>query len=245
MSEFRLRFAGSALGYLWSLCKPLLLFSVLYVVFSQMLRLGASQPDYPVMLLLAVILWGFFSEATGASVRVLVANADILRKVSFHHMALPVASSMTSGLILGLNLLVFLAFLFATGHAPQVEWLWFPLLVTELYLVALGMSLLLSSLFVPFRDVGQIWDVLAQGLFYATPIIYTLQLVPDSAERYLLVNPIAQIVVHSRYVLVTRADGLGPLDGWFLAIPLTVAAMIFVLGVVVFRSTSRTMVERL
>lgn len=245
LSEFRLRFAGSALGYLWSLGKPLLLFSVLYVVFSQMLRLGAGQPDYPLFLLLAVIMWGFFAEATGIAVRVLVSNADVLRKVSFPYMALPVAASLTSVLILLLNLVVFLGFLLITGHAPTWSWLWFPLLLVELYAVTLGVSLLLAALFVRFRDVGQIWDVLVQGLFYATPVIYTLALVPDTAERILLANPIAQVVVMARYVTIGPADGLGPLDGPWLLVPLSVAGALLVAGILVFRGSSQSMVERL
>jgi ABC-2 type transport system permease protein len=245
LSEFRLRFAGSALGYLWSLGKPLLLFTVLYVVFSQMLRLGAGQPDYPLYLLLGVIIWSFFAEATGTAVRVLVSNADVLRKVSFPYMALPVAASLTSVLILLLNMVVFIGFLLVTGHLPTLSWLWFPLLLVELYLVTLGVSLLLASLFVQFRDVGQIWEVLVQGLFYATPIIYTLALVPDTAERILLSNPVAQVVVMARYVTISPDDGIGPLAGPWLAVPLAVAAGLLVLGVLVFRGTSRTMVERL
>lgn len=245
LSEFRLRFAGSALGYLWSLGKPLLLFSVLYVVFSEMLRLGAGQPDYPLFLLLAVILWGFFAEATSTAVRVLVSNADVLRKVSFPYMALPIAASLTSVLILVLNLVVFVGFLLVTGHEPRLEWLWFPALLIELYVVTLGVSLLLAALFVQFRDVGQIWEVMVQGLFYATPVIYTLALVPDSAERALLANPIAQVIVMARYFSISHVDGLGPLSGWFLAVPLSIAVGVLLLGVLVFRGTSRTMVERL
>lgn len=245
LSEFRLRFAGSALGYFWSLGKPLLLFSVLYVVFSRMLRLGAGVEDYPLLLLLAVIMWAFFAEATGTSLHVLVANADILRKVSFPYIALPVAASMTSLLVFGLNMVVFFVFVLISGHAPSLTWLWLPVLLVELYVVTLGVSLLLSSLFVRFRDVGQIWDVLVQGLFYATPVIYTLQLVPDAYERLLMINPLAQIIICARWAVVNDVDGLGPLGGIYLAVPVSVAIAVFVIGFVVFQASSRTMVERL
>lgn len=253
-SEFRLRYAGSALGYVWSLGRPLLLFAVMYAVFTKVLRVGAGIENYPLMLLLAIMLWSFFAEATGGSVTVLVARADLLRKVAFPSIALPLSVVLTASVAMLLNLVAVAVFLLHAGIEPTWSWLWLPLLFVELLLVTTGVSLVLSAMFVQFRDVGQIWEVLAQALFYATPVIYPLSLVPPNldilgvrAETLVTANPLAQVIEQVRRIVVQgRGGGLGDvLPGPWVFVPYVIAVVVVCVGVLLYRSVAPKMVERL
>jgi ABC-2 type transport system permease protein len=245
-SEFKLRYAGSALGYFWSVSKPLLLFGVLYLIFTRVLRFGEGIEHYPVMLLLAIVLWSFFTETTSASTTVLVGRADLLRKISFPRIALPVSISATSVLVMFFNLTAVTVFLVINGVEPRLSWLLFPLLLIELYAVTLGVALLLSVFYVSFRDLGQIWELGVQMLFYATPIIYPLALVPEDYRGFVMLNPVAQIIQQSREVLVGPQSGTfgAALPGWQGALPFVIAVVIVTLGLVLFRRRAPYIAER-
>ena len=254
-SEFKLRYAGSVFGYAWSIAKPLMLFGVLYVIFHKMLRFGEGVPRFPEALLLGIVLWTFFAETTMGSVIVLVQRADMLRKVSFPNIALPVAVAATASFALFFNLATVLVMLVALGVTPTWHWLLFPLLAAELFLVTLGVGLILSSMYVTMRDVGQLWDVLVQLLFYATPILYPLSLLSTDTVPVLgvtwaelsMMNPMAQIIEQSRRILVYgESGGIGDLlPGALVAVPYALAAIILIGGLLLFRRASVQMVEAL
>src|SRR3712207_4991451 len=170
ITEWRLRFFGSALGYLWSVFRPLLLFGVLYVVFSEVIDLGNVVPYYPSALLLGIVLFSFFSEATKGCVSALVAREPIVRKIEFPRAAVPLSVVLTALFNLGLNLLPVFAFFLIDGGKVRLSWLGLIPLVLLLALLAMGAGMLLSALFVRYRDVEPIWDVALQVMFYAAPI---------------------------------------------------------------------------
>jgi ABC-2 type transport system permease protein len=247
-SEFKLRYSGSALGYFWSVSKPLILFAVLYVAFAKFMRVGQGIPFYPLQLLLGIVIWSFFSETTSGATRVLVARAEMIRKIAFPHIVLPLSISLTALYAMAFNLLAVGAFIFAADIPVTVWWLVFPLLLCQLYLFSVGVSLILSALFVSFRDIGQIWEVALQVIFYGTPIIYPLGLVPERLQPFMMANPLAQIVQQARTVLIT-GDQQGHLSdtlhGWSYVAPFAITLGTLTVGLLLYRALAPKIAERL
>jgi ABC-2 type transport system permease protein len=204
VNEFKLRFFGSALGYLWQLMRPLLLFGVLYLVFTEFVRLGGGVKLYPVVLLTNIVLYTFFTEGTSGAVTSVVDREALVRKIQFPRMAIPASVVLTASFNLGLNGLVVLIFAVANGVAPMWTWLEAIPLLAILAVLTTGMAMLLSSLYVRYRDVRPIWEVVSQALFYATPVIYTVDALskPDWFKHLLMLNPIAAVLAQMRHAVV-------------------------------------------
>lgn len=193
VTEFRLRYLGSVLGYVWSLLRPLLFFGVIYVVFTQIFKAGTGA-HYGVYILCNVILWTFFTEVTGASIQCLVAREGLLRKMRFPRLAIPLSVCLTASFTLAMNLVVVVIFALANGVDPRWTWLEMPVVIALWGMLALGVGMILSVLYVRMRDVQPIWDVISQILFYGSPLVYTLSRYSPSARPYVLINPIAALV---------------------------------------------------
>jgi ABC-2 type transport system permease protein len=252
VTEFKLRFFGSVLGYAWQVMRPLLLFGVLYVLFTQVIDVGNDTPLYGVALLLGLVLYTFFSEATGAAVSCIVDRENLVRKIEFPRLAVPLSVVLTALFNLALNLGVVVVFLLASGGSVRWSWLEMIPLVALLAILASGSAMLLSALYVRARDIKPIWDVVLQVLFYATPIFYTIETVQDSAPTWvakaLMLNPFAAILQQARHAVVdpeyvTAASAIGP--GWRLIIPLGIVFGVFVLGYAVFRRAAPRLAEDL
>ena len=254
-TDFKLRYQGSMLGMAWSVLKPLMLFAVMYVVFVRFLRFGAGIPHFAVSLLLAQTLWAFFQEATSQGMQAIVGRGDLLRKLRFPKYIVVVSSTVSALINLVISLFVVLIFMIVNGVEFRPTILLFPLVVVELYIFALGIAFLLSTMFVRFRDIGHIWDVIMQAWFYATPIIYPLtQLINvgwlSVAKLVLMLNPIAQIIQDARYLVVTTQTetiwGLVGQQCWLLKlIPLLIIVIVLLVGVTVFRRQSPYFAEEL
>lgn len=202
-TEFKLRFFGSALGYLWQLMRPLLLFGVLYVVFTHVLKFQSSAEFYPVALLSGIVMFVFLSESTGAAVTSLVDRENLVRKVQFPRLVVPLSVVLTGLMNLSLNLVVVIIFLLASGGTFHWGWLEIPFLVAVLALFAASLSTLLSALYVRYRDVKPVWEVVLQMLFYGTPIFYTLDVIPDETLRkIMLLNPLAVVLQQFRHAVI-------------------------------------------
>jgi ABC-2 type transport system permease protein len=258
-TDFKLRYFGSALGYLWSLVRPFLLFGILYVVFTQVFSLGQGVPHYPVYLLTSIILWTFFVETTSNNVQSLLAREGLLRKMRFPRLVIPLSVSLTAMFNLGMNMIAVVVFAFANGVYPKWTWLEMPVLIVLLALLAVGVGMLLSALYVRYRDIQPIWEVAAQALFYASPIIYP-------AIRYkgfihvAMINPIAAILTQMHaawignstiivnghpvtYVVRDAADAIG--GAARLLIPLGIIFGIFCLGLWFFNREAPRIAENL
>jgi ABC-2 type transport system permease protein len=253
VTDFRLKFFGSALGYLWQLMRPLMLFGVLYAVFSLFLDVGEDVRFYPVALLLGIVLYSFFNESTSQSVRSLVIRENLVRKIDFPRLAVPLASVLTACFNLALNLVPVFVFLLAAGGRPRVGWLALPPLIGLLALFALGLGMLLSALFVRFRDVEPIWDVVLQVTFYATPIFYPIELLLydkgwPTVAHLLMVNPFAAILQEARHVVIdpSHASLSEAIGGtvWVL-VPLAVLALTVYAGYRVFDREAPRVAEEL
>lgn len=248
VTDFKLRFFGSALGYVWTLMRPLMLFGVLYVVFTEVVRLGGGVEHYPVYLLTSIVLFTYFSETTARGVTSLVERENLLRKMRFPRLVIPLAVALHALFNLGLNLIVVFLFILGSGIEPRVEWLELVPLVVLLVLFSSGVAMLLSALFVRYRDVEPIWEVVLQMLFYASPVIYVIATLPDSVEAEAMANPIAAIVTQARYALIdpdapSAAEAIG--GAVWLLIPLAVIAFVSVLGFWVFTREAPRIAEDL
>src|SRR5919199_5502859 len=179
VTDWKLRFFGSVLGYVWSLLRPLLLFGILYVVFSQFVGVNAGIANYPLLLLSGIVLFFTFGEMTGGAVMSLVDRETLVRKVSFPRLAVPLSVSLAASLNLLLNLVTIAIFVAAAGIPARWTWLLLPLPLVGLVVLGTVLGMLLSALYVPFRDVKPIWDVVSQALFYATPILYPIEKVAE------------------------------------------------------------------
>jgi len=229
-TEFKRTYFGTVLGYLWSLVRPLLLFAVLLFVFTQIFRVGHNLPYYPVLLLLGIVLYTFFQEATSNAVTSVVTQEGVVRKTQFPRLVIPISVVLTASFNLLLNLIVVFVFILAWGVDPTWTWLLFPIPLVLLFALAAGLAMMLSALYVRFRDVAIIWAVVAQTLFYATPILYPLGekgLNDPSIEHLLMINPLAVIFEQVRvWILEPSAPTASEAAGGPL--PLIAAGTIFV-----------------
>jgi ABC-2 type transport system permease protein len=238
-AEFKLRYQNSYLGYLWTLVKPLMLFGVIYLVFSVFMRYPVD--DYPIYLMLGVIIWNFFSEATLIGMNTFLSKRQLLTKINFSRAALVFASTISSLITLLLNMLVFFVFLLASGVVPGWEALFFLLYLLELYMLVTGVTFILATLFVRFRDLQHIWEILLQIGFWLTPIIYPVTIVPFEYHRLIFLNPLARIIEYSRDIFIRHHI---PSLGLNLVLGL-MSLVIFVAGYAIFRARRSGIAERL
>jgi ABC-2 type transport system permease protein len=248
VTDWRLRFYGSALGYAWTLARPFAFFGVIYVVFTEIADVGNGIKDYGICILFSMVLFQFFAEATNGSVTSVVARENLLRKMRFPRLAIPLSTILTALLNLGMTLLAVVVFAAATGVYPKWGWLELPLLVAVLAVLATGTGMLLSVLFVRFRDVQPIWEVTTQILFYASPVLYVATMVPDGYQRVYLFNPLAAVLTQVRHAVVdptapTASAAIGG-AGWLL-VPLAVTVLAFALGAWVFGREAPRIAENL
>jgi ABC-2 type transport system permease protein len=232
VTEFKRTYFGTVLGYLWSLIRPLMLFGVLLFVFTQVLRIGSETPNYPVLLLLGIVLFSFFQEATQNSVTSVVGQEGVVRKTQFPRLVIPLATVLTAAFNLCLNLLVVFIFILAWGVDPTWTWLLFPVALGAIIVLTAAVSTMLSVLYVRFRDIAIIWTVVSQVLFYATPVLYPITAVPDAYQHILMINPLAPIFNEVQvWVINPDAPTAAAVAGGALA--LVPAAALFV-GICVF-----------
>ncbi len=248
VTDFKLNFFGSVLGYLWGLMRPLMLFGVLYVVFTQVIKFGADVEHYPVYLLTSIVLFTYFSETTAGGVTSLIRRDNLLRKMHFPRMVIPLSVALTSLFNLGLNLVAVFFFAMVSGVEPRLSWLQLPLLIALLAVLSVGLAMMLAALYPRYRDVSPIWDVVLQVLFYASPVLYVLSTVPDDYERAFLANPIAVVLTQMRHALIdpsapTAAEAIGP--DYRLLLPLGITVALFVLGLWVFKRETPRIAENL
>jgi ABC-2 type transport system permease protein len=247
-TEFKLRYFGSVLGYLWSLLRPLMLFVILYTVFTKVFRFGGDVPHYAVMLLLGIILWSFFADATGGALPSFVQRESLLRKMAFPRASIPIAVSLTAAANLALGLLVVLVLALVDGVDVTASWLLLLPLIGGVVVFAAALAVLVAALYVPFRDVGPIWEVAQQLIFWGTPIIYTIEFVPERAREIVMFNPLAVAVQQSRHVLIgpsvpSASAAIGGTGR--LLIPLGIFLGVVALSWLVFSRSSRTLAENL
>jgi ABC-2 type transport system permease protein len=248
VTDFKRNYLGTALGYLWSLGRPLMLFGVLLTVFTQAFDLGDRVVNYPMLLLFNIVLFGFFQEATTQAVSSIVSQEAVVRKTQFPRLVIPLAVVLTSLFNLGVNLAVVLVFILVAGVDPTWTWLLFPLLLAALFAFTTAVAMLLAALFPRFRDTGIIWSVGVTALFYATPVLYPLEIVSGSLRDLLSINPLTPLFELARkWVIDPSAPGPAEAAGGRLELlaPAAVFLAVCVLAVWVFRREAPRIAEEL
>ena len=247
--DFKVRYFGSALGYLWQLVRPLLLFGVLYVVFTKFVRFNEGVRYFPAILLTGIMLFTFFSDATSMAVTSVLDRENLVRKIQFPRIVVPLSVVLTAFFNLLVNVVAVMVFVLATGVDPHWTWALFPLIVLAFGVLAVGVAMLVSALYVRFRDVKPIWEVALQVLFYASPILYALEIVPDERiQKAILFNPIAALLQQGRHWLIdpsapSAAQAIGGAER--LLVPGGIVVAIFVLGLWVFTRQAPRIAEDL
>jgi ABC-type polysaccharide/polyol phosphate export systems, permease component len=250
-AEFKLKYAGSALGYVWSLIKPLTLFTMLYLVFGRVFKLGSISHYYPLSLLLGIVLITFFNDATNLGMTSLVARESLLRKLSFPRMVVPTAATLTAAMTFCVNLVAIVAFIAWNHLTPHLNWLLLIPLLLELYLFTLAVALVLATVFVRVRDVGQIWELVLQVIFYASPIIYPIGYLPGWARKFVFLNPLTQVLQDIRSIVLSsdlKPNRITVAVAFHSSaarlIPIGIAAILMVAAVLLFRREEPYFAER-
>ncbi len=250
VTEFKRVYFGTVFGYLWSLIRPLMLFGILLFVFTRVFKIGSEEAEhYPVLLLLGIVLFTFFQEATLNSVTSVVAQEGVVRKTQFPRLVIPLATVLTGAFNLCLNMVVVFGFILAFGVDPSWSWLLFPVALMALLIFTAAVSMALSVLYVRFRDVAIIWTVLAQVLFYGTPILYPIEALDNETyEHLLMINPLAPIFEQARVWVVepsapTAVQAAGGAAGLIPAALIYIAVCAF--GVWIFKRDAPRIAEEL
>ena len=252
-TEFKLRYYGSALGYIWALMRPLLFFGVLYVFFVKIIDI-ARGPYYGAYLLTAVVLWTYLAEATGNAVTCLVQREAMLRKIRFPRMVVPLSVALTSTFNLAMNFITVLVFAFITGVTPTILWLEMIPIVLGFVVLATGIAMLLSALYVRFRDVQPIWEVFLQIWFYGSPVMYpatayVTHKLPSGFEKLAMINPVATLLAQMGHAFIDP-NGYPTATGaahavWPVILAIALIPGIFALGWWVFTREAPRVAENL
>ena len=250
--DFKVRFYDSALGYLWTLMKPLLSFGVLYVVFSLIVRIGDGVDYYASMLISGIVLFFFFSESTNKGVTCVLDSEKLVRKIHFPRMVIPLSVVLTHTFFLLLNFVAVVVF-FRIDGVQEIGWSWLelPVLLILLFLFTVGVTMVLSVLYVVARDLKPIWEVVSQALFYLTPVLFPISLVAEQDERIaqlLMCNPLAVIIQQARHALIdpaqpSAAEAIGGAPR--LLIPFAILAGTFLFGLWLFNRMAPRIAEEL
>jgi ABC-type polysaccharide/polyol phosphate export permease len=240
LSDFKLRYNNSVLGYLWSLLNPLMVFGVYYLVFSVFMRFEGIA-HYQLYLLLGILLWNYFAESTTSGMASIQYKASLISKINFPKWMIVVASNLTSTLTLMINLVIFSVFFVVSGASFLSGIIFFPIYLVQLVVFSLGVSFILSSYYLKYRDLMHIWGILIQAFFWLTPIIYPINIIPENIRRYFMLNPMARIIDGSRSVLIY--GGMPERSGVIVAS--AVIAAILLAGMAVFSRRSRKFAEEI
>lgn len=250
LAEFKLKYAGSVLGYVWSVAKPLSLFTVMYLVFGRLFKLDDISEFYPLSLLIGIVLFSFFSDATSQGMVSLVHRESLLRRLRFPRMIIPAAATLTAAMTFGVNLLVVAGFVAWQGIVPRLDWVLLVPLLVELYLFTFGMALILTTVFISLRDMGQVWELATQLVFYAAPVIYPVSFLPSWARDLVFLFPPTQVMQDVRALVLyeddsgltfTASEAMGQF-GRVLPIGITLVAV--ALGVALFKRYEPWFAER-
>ncbi|HZE04838.1 MAG TPA: ABC transporter permease [Solirubrobacteraceae bacterium] len=247
VTDFKRTYFGTALGYMWSLARPLLTFGVLLVVFTHIVRF--TVPHYPEFLLFNIVLFGFFQEATMLAVGSIVGHESIVRKTQFPRLVIPLAVVCTTLFNLLPSLVVAFVFLLASGVAPEPSWLLLSVIMVLLLGFTTAVSMTVSALYPRFRDIGIIWGVLSLALFYATPVLYPMWHVSSTLRDVIALNPLAPVFeLTQRWITEPSAPwpGAAAVGGPArLAFAAALYATVCVLAVWIFRREAPRIAEAL
>jgi ABC-2 type transport system permease protein len=247
--QFKAKYTGAALGYVWSLVKPLSYFGVLWLIFAFLLRTANQTQDFAIYLLIGILLYTFFTDSIRVMLLSIVESGSLLRRLAFPPVLIPLSASVGICITFFINISAIVLIVGIQRVAPRIEWLLIPPLLIELYLFCMGLGLLLAALYVRFRDIGQIWELATQLLLFASAIFFPIGILPVWAQKVAFLNPFVQIMQDARHAVLgpsgpndlTVTDVYGPAGR---LVPLAIIAVLLVGGYAFFRRESRYFAER-
>jgi ABC-2 type transport system permease protein len=250
--DFKARYADAVMGYLWSLVKPLAYFGVLWLVFAHLLRTANQTGNFPIFLLIGILLYTFFVDAVTIMLPSIVYGGAILRRLSFPPILIPLSASVSVLFTFCVNVSALIVFIAIQKVAPRIEWLLVPPLLAELYIFAASLGLLFAAFYVRFRDIGQVWELASQLLFFASAIFYPIGILPLWAQRVAFLNPFVQIMQDVRHVVLGGASGPNDVTAATVyagiggrLIPIAIVVVLSVGALLVFRRDGRYFAERI
>lgn len=249
--DFKARYSDAVLGYVWSLARPLAYFGVLWLVFAHLLRTANRTEDFTIFLLIGILLYTFFVDVISVMLPSIVQDGAILRRLAFPPILVPLSASVGVCFTFVANISAVVVFVAIQKVSPRIEWLLVVPLLAELYIFVLGLGLLLSALYVRFRDIGQIWEMAAQLLFFASAIFYPIGILPGWAQKVAFLNPFVQVMQDIRHTVLGGASGPNDVTAGAVfagaggrLIPFLIVAAVFAGGLALFRRESRYFAER-
>jgi ABC-2 type transport system permease protein len=248
VTDFRVRYANTFLGYVWTILRPLVFFGVIFLVIREILGFGRGIENYGLILIVSLVLFQYFQDTTNAAVRSLSARESMVRKMDFPRIIVPLSVSLTALFTLLLNLVAVFALLLISGLQPRASWLLLTVVIMLLIALATGISMILSVSFVRSEDTGQAWTLIARLLFYASPVLYPLDVVPESFRDVIAVNPLSPLLTQARVWVVdpsapTAAEATSPLIG--VVVPLALLVAIGAFGLWIFTRDAPRVAESL
>lgn len=239
ISDLKIRYRNSVLGFVWNFLEPLLLLSVLYVVFTNVFK--STIEYFPLYLLLGLIMWNMMVRGTQMALNSTLSRSGILSQIHIPGEIPPISSALTSIIMLSFELIVFGFFLVAFQFVPPITIIVFPLILILEFILVLGLALPLSVLNVKYRDTQFIWGVILHAGFFLTPIFYKTDILPKQIQSILVFNPMVQIMDLAHDVVLY---GTFPSFA-HITIGLTMTFIIFAIGYGVFRKLNKCIVEEL
>lgn len=249
VADFRVKYQGSVLGYLWTLLKPIFMFGILYFVFTVAFPLGKGIEYYPAYLILGLVMWNFFIEAVVMGMGSIIGHGDMIRKVSIPKYTIVLSSTVMALINFVLNLSVVVIVMLLVKVNLSWNAIYFPLVILELFIFSTGLGFLLSALLVKFRDMTNIWDIVSQALFYLSPLLWLPHVIADKSEKILkllMLNPLAQIVQDARWSLITdQTQTPYSVNGLFLGriLPISFVILLAIVSYVYFHKRSKYFAE--
>ena len=239
VNDLKLRYRNSVLGFFWSFLEPLLLLAILYVVFTQIF--SSKVEEYPLYLLSGLILWNLFSRSTSSSLQSMLIKSGIITKIYFPREILVLSSVLTSFIMFSFEIVVFFIFMVAFQFVPSASILFLPIPMAFFFLLILGVSFALSVTNVFFRDIQSIWAILLQAGFFITPIIYRLDMFPQTVQKILHYSPLVQIfeMIHNAILYHTLPNSLDIGYTFFISV------IILIIGYSIFHRFEAKAVEEL
>lgn len=248
LTDFRVQYTNTGLGYLWSVIKPFVFYGIIYVVVSKVLRYSGTNDTFPMALILNLVLFQYFTEASSQAVRGIAARESMVRKMRFPRIVIPLSINLGATFTMAFNLIGVFALFLIVGLDPRWSWLLLPVALIALIALTTALSMLLAVAYVRYRDVGEGWPLIVRGLFYATPILYPISIVPGSLQAILAANPLALIFQQAHIWIIdastpSTAALLGVPVG--VLVPLAISVLICVAGLWFFNHDAPRVAEAL
>lgn len=239
VTDLKIRYRNSVLGFVWTFLEPLLLLSVLYVVFTNIFK---SQIElFPLYLLLGLIMWNMLVRGTQLGLGSIQSRKGILSQIYIPHEIPALSSSLTSLIMLSFEMIVFGIFMAVFQFVPPSTFVIFPLILALEFILVIGLSLPLSLLNVKFRDTQFIWGVILQAGFFLTPIFYSIDILPENIRSIIIFSPIVQILNMAHDAVLY---GVLP-SNESITIAIGMTLLVFAVGYGIFKKMSARIIEEL